>query len=94
MYYQFLIGKSKSCYSPQTFKHNAFYRNGHCTTKSEPFKHAFTLHCMTHQCGLVVQILSFLTLVAKIEGLFVFMYTYYNQTPKRHLEHIKLIKII
>ncbi len=35
------------------------------------------IHCMAHQCNLVVQTLSSLTLVAKIQSLFSSMYTYY-----------------
>jgi hypothetical protein len=36
------------------------------------------IHSMAHWCNLVVQTLSSLTLVTKIEGLFFSMYTYYN----------------
>ncbi len=36
------------------------------------------IHYMAHRCNFVVQILSSLTFVAKIEGLLSFMYTYYS----------------
>jgi len=36
------------------------------------------IHCMTHRGNLIVQTLSSLTLVVKIEGFFSSMYTYYN----------------
>jgi hypothetical protein len=35
-----------------------------------------------------------ITLIGKIESLFAFMYTYYSQSPKRHLECVKLVKVI
>ncbi len=41
-----------------------------------------------------MQTFSSLSLVAKIEALFFSMYTYYSQSPKRHLEHIKLVEVI
>ncbi len=52
------------------------------------------IHYMAHLCNLVIQTLSTLTFVAKIESLFSSMYTYYNQSPKRHLECTKLAKVI
>ncbi len=49
---------------------------------------------MAHWCKLVVQILSSLSLIAKIEALLSFMYTYYSQSPKRHFECPKLVEVI
>lgn len=49
---------------------------------------------MAHKCNLIIRTLSSLTCVAKIEDLFVSIYTYYNQSPKKHLEHTKLAKVI
>ncbi len=52
------------------------------------------IHCMTHQCNLVVQTFSSLFLVAKIEALLFSMYIYYSQSFKRHLECTELAKVI
>jgi hypothetical protein len=49
---------------------------------------------MAHQCNLVLQALSSLTFIVKIEGLFSSMYTYYNQSLKKHLECTKLVEVI
>jgi len=52
------------------------------------------IHCMAHRWNLVVQIFSSLSLVVKIEALLSTTYTYYNQSPKRHFEHPKLVEMI
>jgi ubiquinone/menaquinone biosynthesis C-methylase UbiE len=49
---------------------------------------------MAHQCTKVVQALSSMLLVAKIEALFAFMYMCFVHSLKRHLEHNKLTKIM
>jgi hypothetical protein len=49
---------------------------------------------MAHKCNLIIQTLSSLTCVAKIKDLFASMYTYYNQSLKRHLERTELTKVI
>ncbi len=61
-------------------------------SKHYPF--VVRIHYMAHLCNLVIQTLSTLTFVAKIESLFSSMYIYYNQSPKRHLECTKLAKVI
>jgi hypothetical protein len=52
------------------------------------------IYYMAHRCNLLVQTLSSLTLVTKIEGLLSYMYTYYIHFLKRHLERTKLAKEI
>jgi hypothetical protein len=49
---------------------------------------------MAHCCNLVVQTLSNLLFVAKIEALIASMYMSFVHCPKTHLEHIKLAKIM
>jgi hypothetical protein len=49
---------------------------------------------MAHCCNLVVQTLSNLLIVAKIEALLASMYMSFVHCPKRHLEHIELAKIM
>jgi hypothetical protein len=48
------------------------------------------VHRATHQTNLVVQMLFWLTLVAKIKLLLQFVYNYYSQSPKRFLERSRL----
>lgn len=62
------------------------------TNKHCPF--LIWIHCMAHWCNLDVENLSSLTLVVKIEALLASIYTYYIQSPKRHLECTKLVEII
>jgi len=49
---------------------------------------------MAHWCNLTMQTLSYVTLIAKIKGLFTSMYTYFNQSPKKHLENTELVEVI
>jgi hypothetical protein len=63
------------------------FTNKHC-----PF--LIGIHCMAHQCNLDVQAFSFLTFVVNFEALLASMYTYYSQSPKRHLGCTKLAEVI
>jgi hypothetical protein len=49
---------------------------------------------MIHHTNLVVQVLSKLNMVNKLESLFQTLYAYFYKSPKRHLELIKLTKIM
>ncbi len=48
------------------------------------------VHCMAHRTNLVVQTLSALSLVSKIESLLASMYNYFVHSPNHHLEITKL----
>jgi hypothetical protein len=48
---------------------------------------------MAHWYNLNMQILSYVTFIAKIKGLFTSMYTYFNESPKKHLDNTKLVKV-
>jgi hypothetical protein len=52
------------------------------------------VHCMTHHTNLVVQTLSSLTLVAKIEALLVGMYNFFAHNPNWALEASQLTKLL
>jgi hypothetical protein len=52
------------------------------------------VHCMAHHTNLVVQALSSLSLVSKIERLFTYMHNYFTHNPKRHLETSKLVELL
>jgi hypothetical protein len=52
------------------------------------------VHCVAHQTNLVVQTLSKLLLVSKIEIMLQSIYTYYYLSPKRHLDRCKLGKFL
>jgi hypothetical protein len=52
------------------------------------------IHHMAHICNLVMQSFFPLPLVAKIKGLLQGMYVYFFHSPKRQLEHVKLVKIL
>jgi hypothetical protein len=47
------------------------------------------VHCMAHHTNLVVQTLSSLSLVGKIESLLTSMHNYFAHIPKHHLEASK-----
>lgn len=49
---------------------------------------------MAYWCNLTMQTLSYVTLIAKIKGLITSMYTYFNQSPKKHLQNTKLVEVI
>ncbi len=52
------------------------------------------VHCMTHRTNLVVQTLNTLSLVSKIEFLFVSMYNYFFHILKLHLEIMKVVELL
>jgi hypothetical protein len=47
-------------------------------------------YCMTHEMNLVVQLLSNLPIVAKLEDFLQSLPSYFSSSPKQHLEFIKL----
>jgi len=49
---------------------------------------------MVHHINLIVQVLSKLNMVNKLESLFQTLYAYFYKSPKRHLELIKVVKIM
>ncbi len=51
-------------------------------------------HCMGHWTNLVIQTLSHLPLVSRIEAFLQCLYVYFNHNPKRRLEFTKLAKIM
>jgi hypothetical protein len=51
--------------------------------------HFMGVHCMAHITNLVVQTLSHLQMVSRIEGLFQTLHNYFSKSLKRHLEFMK-----
>ena len=62
--------------------------------KSYNAPYMFGVHCMAHRTNLVVQTLSNLPLVAKVETLCERLYNYFTVSPKRHLEFTKLVDVV
>jgi hypothetical protein len=56
--------------------------------------HSIRVHCMAHETNLAVQTLSHLQMVNKIEGLLQTLYNYFSKSSKRHLEFMKLTKLM
>jgi hypothetical protein len=56
--------------------------------------HIQGIQCMVHHTYLVVQVLSRLNMVNKLESLFQTLYDYFYKSPQRHLGLIKLTKIL
>ncbi len=56
--------------------------------------HIQGIQCMVHHTYLVVQVLSKLNMVNKLESLFQTLYDYFYKSPRRHLGLIKLTKIL
>lgn len=56
--------------------------------------HIQGIQCMVHHTYLVVQVLSKLNMVNKLESLFQTLYAYFYKSPKRHLELTKFAKIM
>jgi hypothetical protein len=52
------------------------------------------VHCMAHKTNLVVEPLSNLPVVSKIESLCKNIHNYFSHLPKRHLEFTKLAEIV
>ncbi len=52
------------------------------------------IHCAAHQTNLVVQSLSSMLMVSKLENLLQSLYGYFSSSPKHHLEFTKLVKIV
>jgi hypothetical protein len=49
---------------------------------------------MAHWTNLVVQVVSNLSMVAKLEDLLQSLYFYFSNSSKRHLEFAKLIEMV
>jgi hypothetical protein len=56
--------------------------------------HSMGVHCMAHRTNIVVQNLSHLPMLNKIEGFLSTFYNYFCKSPKRHLELTKLAKVM
>jgi hypothetical protein len=56
--------------------------------------HSMGEHCMAHQTNLMIQTLSHLSMVNRIEGLLSTLYNYFCKSPKRYLEFSKLTKVM
>jgi len=54
----------------------------------------FGVHCMTHRTNLVVETLSNLPIVSKLEALCQEIYVYFNHISKHHLEFQKLANLV
>ena len=54
----------------------------------------FGVHCMAHITNLIIEPLSNLPLVSKIESLCKSMHSYFLHLPKWHLEFTKLTEIV
>ncbi len=52
------------------------------------------IHCMAHQSNLVIQAFYKLNMVYNLENIVQTLYAYFNKSPKRHLELIKLVEIM
>ncbi len=52
------------------------------------------IHCMPHQSNLVIQVICKLNMVYNSENIVQTLYAYFNKSPKRHLEFIKLVEIM
>ncbi len=61
-------------------------------TQQTPF--LIGIHCMTHKTNLVMQSLSSMPMVSKMEDLFQSIYGYFFSSPKHHLEFTKLVEIV
>jgi hypothetical protein len=70
-------------------------RNG-VMVQLQKFKapYLFGVHCMAHRTNLVVEPLSNLPVVSKIESLCKNIHNYFSHSPKRHLEFTKLAEIV
>ncbi len=49
---------------------------------------------MAHKTNLVIQVLSNVPMVAKLEDLLQSMYFYYSNSPMQHLDFTKLVEIM
>jgi hypothetical protein len=56
--------------------------------------HSIGAHCMAHCTNLVMQILSRLPLVIRLENMLQTLHSYFARSLKRHLEFIKLAKFM
>jgi hypothetical protein len=56
--------------------------------------HSMGVHYMAHRTNLVVQALSHLQIVNKIECLFQTLYNYFSKSPKKHFKFMKLMKLM
>ena len=61
-------------------------------SKYTPF--ALGVHCMTHRCSLAFKTLSQLDVMSRIEGLLKSSHAYFKHSPKKHLEFVKLAKLM
>jgi hypothetical protein len=51
-------------------------------------------HCMAQRMNLVVQVLSNLSMVAKLEDLLQSLHSYLSNSLKQHFESTKFVKIV
>ena len=56
--------------------------------------HMQAMHCVAHRSNIVVQCLSDLEIVARIETLLVVLHKYFSKSLKRHLELQKLAELL
>ena len=56
--------------------------------------HIHGMHCMAHRSNLVVQCLSDLKMVVRIETHLAVLHKYFSKSPKRHLELQKLVELL
>jgi hypothetical protein len=62
--------------------------------KEKYFRYMMGQHYMAHRTNLVVQALSNLLMVVKLEKLLQSLYSYFSSSPKQHLEFTKLLEIV
>jgi hypothetical protein len=52
------------------------------------------VHCMSHYTNLIVQTLSIMSIVRKIEDVLQSLYAYYFHSPKKTQEFVDLVNIV
>ncbi len=62
--------------------------------KTQQAPYLIRIHCMAHETNLVMQSLSSMPMVSKLENLFQSLYGYFSSSLKHHLEFTKLAKIV
>ncbi len=62
--------------------------------KTQQTPYLIRIHCMAHETNLVMQSLSSMPMVSKLENLFQSLYGYFSSSLKHHLEFTKLAKIV
>jgi len=62
--------------------------------KTQQAPYLIKIHCMANQTNLVVQSLSSMLMVSKLENVLQSLYGYFFSFPKHHLEFTKLVEIV